>query len=92
MPSAHGANEALPARTPVAYAPPHSAPHPGLLAPAPPPHTHSARVQLLAELMREARDVPPEVMATVRGGMPIPAVYESTYRSDLKAHDLTGKT
>lgn len=45
---------------------------------------------LLAELMREARDVPPEVMATVRGGMPIPYTYESTYRAELKPHDLTG--
>ena len=55
-----------------------------------PMHACTHTPQLMEELMKEARDVPPEVMATVRGGMPIPYTYESTYRADLKAHDLTG--
>ncbi|KAG2486279.1 hypothetical protein HYH03_015103 [Edaphochlamys debaryana] len=48
------------------------------------------RERMLAEqLMKEAREFPPELQATLNGP-PIPITTESVYGGDLKAHDLTG--
>lgn len=71
---------------PVLFGGPNEHPPPLSLLPLLPP------TQVLEGLLREARDVPAELLATVSGGAPIPATYESVYRGDLVAHDLTGMT
>ncbi|GIL78511.1 hypothetical protein Vretifemale_7872, partial [Volvox reticuliferus] len=48
------------------------------------------RERMLAEqMMREARELPPEAQATISGG-PVPITTASVYGADYQSHDLTG--
>ncbi|GIL59586.1 hypothetical protein Vafri_14332 [Volvox africanus] len=48
------------------------------------------RERMLAEqMMREARELPPETQATI-GGAPVPITTASVYGADYQPHDLTG--
>lgn len=62
-----------------------------MLRSQPPTLTIPSCPQMHEALMAEARDLPPELAATVLGGS-VPMTVESTYGGDFKGHDLTGMT